>query len=247
MNSKTGIFFHSDWRKTSLESSDPIESSHPMMRRMSVLQKVVSLALLSFKAKHEDFWREYILSDLCRIYYASVYGEIDIMSKLSRQIIEEDFPISPRDFQNSVHNAAPAYASMLTGFTRGMLVGSSGFLSADKTLYLASTRIQHGLEPMALLIHAHGVKQSSGVEEAQAEMLLLGDESFSNESLPKLGAIANLELISEESELAGFAQCASVYQSEEETPLAWLSASFNQRGLRISKNLSGFGVRSEWI
>ncbi|MDB3945266.1 beta-ketoacyl synthase chain length factor [Gammaproteobacteria bacterium] len=52
--------------------------------------------------------------------FSSSVGEIQTTDKLCRAIARKDYPLSPTQFHNSVHNTAAGYWSMATGNTAAM-------------------------------------------------------------------------------------------------------------------------------
>lgn len=52
--------------------------------------------------------------------FVSCAGEMQVTDKLCRAISQQDYPLSPTLFHNSVHNTAASYWSMATGSTAAM-------------------------------------------------------------------------------------------------------------------------------
>ncbi|MDQ3233752.1 MAG: hypothetical protein M3Q07_18195, partial [Pseudobdellovibrionaceae bacterium] len=101
------------------------------------------------------------------------FGELSAMLQVTRAIMDHDLPVSPKEFQHSVQNAALAYLSMTHSIRHPCYALSGGFLSADNCLQMAQQRIAYGLDSMGFVIHAHEYLGQNGADRAQAEILLL--------------------------------------------------------------------------
>jgi hypothetical protein len=110
------------------ESSREVQVlDHPMVRRMTGLQKVVASVFCHIRAKDSAFWEQEIASERTRIYATSLFGELPVMELLTGQVVDQDFPLSPKNFQNSVLNAGAAYGSIMTGLQAGIICCSGDF------------------------------------------------------------------------------------------------------------------------
>jgi hypothetical protein len=80
--------------------------------------------------------------------FVSAIGEMQVTDKLCRSIAQQDYPLSPTLFHNSVHNTAAGYWSIATGSTTSMqamgALGDSfalGMLEAWCQLQTVSDRV----------------------------------------------------------------------------------------------------------
>jgi hypothetical protein len=148
----------------------------PFFRRMTALQKAVVQAFAALDAWAPDVMHQ---ARACQapIFYSSGFGELGAMLQVTRAIMDHDLPVSPKEFQHSVQNAALAYLSMTHGIRHSCYALSGGFLSADNCLQLAQQRIAHDLDTMGFVIHAHEYLDEKGTDRAQAEILLLSKSS----------------------------------------------------------------------
>lgn len=143
---------------------------------MTPLQKAALLAF-SRLAVEQAAALAYARLSQAPLFFTSAYGELSPMLRITQSILEHDLPISPKDFQHSVLNAALAYLTMNQNWHQAGFAFSGGYLSADSTLHLASHRLKAGLDTAAIIIHAHEQHRRDGEGEAEAEALILGVET----------------------------------------------------------------------
>ena len=214
-----------------------LKVKHPLVRRLTEVQKGVVDALYRFQHSHSRVW-DYIFShDDIPIYYATQFGELDSSFRLSSQILDDDFPLSPKDFQNSVYNAALGCASIIFGFHNPYIALSDGFLSFERVLYLAFQTVNGGVQRSALVIHSdiYGAPDTR-----RTELLVLHKEStLCGES--SSNRISQIELGTKEELMNG---CDMML--EEEIGCSWLDlpASVGKRRLAVDRN--GEGVLISW-
>ena len=103
------------------------------------------------------------------------------MLSLTKAILNSDLPVSPKDFQNSVLNAAPAYLSIFAKHHAPAYSFSGGFASADRGLHFAIECIESGVYDHVLLAHCFQMTTSAS-GPAYAELVLLSSQFALNES-----------------------------------------------------------------
>ena len=169
------------WESADLEQA--IDSSLlalPLFRRMTPLQKSALLAVWSLGQRWPGLLA-YLEQQSAPIFFTSAYGELGAMLRVTQTIHERQWPVSPKDFQHSVLNAAIAYLAMSHQWHQPAFALSGGYAAADTTLYLATQRIAGGIENCNVLIHA-GETSTEGKVGAQAEVLVFGDEARSEQA-----------------------------------------------------------------
>lgn len=142
----------------------------PLWRRMTPLQKAVLSAYVR-ASQHNPKGFAALREAEAPIYFASAFGEVGAMLRLTDSIEENSLPVSPKDFQHSVLNAAIAYICMHQGSHQPGLAVSGGYASVDLALHLAARRIAGGLDEAAVVVHAHEWVESE--DRARAELIVL--------------------------------------------------------------------------
>ncbi len=160
--------------------------SVPLLRRMTPLQKAVMSVLAKALERHGELL-EQLKAVEAPIFFSSAYGEIGAMLRVTQSIAAESLPVSPKDFQHSVLNAAIAYLCMQEKSHQAGFAISGGFESPDLALHLAARRIASGLDTAALIIHAHE-DVTAGGEDAAAELLILSNDDNA-ETIASLGEL----------------------------------------------------------
>ncbi len=166
------------WESVDLEQGiDPSLSALPLFRRMTPLQKSVLLAVWSLNQRWPGTL-ERLQEFAAPIYFTSAYGELGAMLRVTQTIHAQQWPVSPKDFQHSVLNAALAYLAMSHQWHQPAFAISGGFTAADSSLFLATQRIAGGTELCNVLVHA-GETHRNSVDGAQAEVLICSDQAWS--------------------------------------------------------------------
>jgi len=229
---------------TELKVDDQSEMKNiPLWRRMTPLQKAVMMCVHeAVKAQKKDFEK---LAELeAPLYFASAYGELGAMLRVTQTIEANALPISPKDFQHSVLNAALSYAAIAQTFHQPGFAISGGFGSSDLTLHLAARRIAAGLDAGAVVLHGHEYgSHSPGQENARAELLILSGEPSADSSY-SLNFIDQTydevpELMREES--------VKVYGEDESgADIAWLLHGGAPERKRVLKTRQGLFISTHW-
>jgi 3-oxoacyl-(acyl-carrier-protein) synthase len=210
----------------------------PFFRRMTSLQKAVVQAFAALSALVPDAMQKARASK-APIFYSSGFGELSAMLQVTRAIADTDLPVSPKEFQHSVQNAALAYLSMTHEIRHPCFALSGGFLSADNCLQLAQLRIMHGLDSMAFVIHAHEYLDHAGADRAQAEILLLSAE---NEHALRVlnfcrdGTLDDFPSTSPE-----------IYTEDDSRIPPWLLNQGSPAAARLVRSLSGESLVTQWL
>jgi hypothetical protein len=211
----------------------------PFFRRMTALQKVVVQAFAALDAMATEAMQK---ARACNapIFYTSGYGELGAMLHVTRAIADSDLPISPKEFQHSVQNAALAYLSMTHEIRHPCYALSGGFLSGDNCLQLAQLRMTHGLDAMSFVVHAHEyLDDHNRAERAQAEILLLSSDSA--------GALRVLDFC-RDGTLEDFTSISPEIHTEDDSRIPpWLLNQGHPAAARLVRSLSGESLVTQWL
>ncbi|RYZ57984.1 MAG: hypothetical protein EOP07_08320 [Proteobacteria bacterium] len=213
--------------------------SIPLWRRMTPLQKAVMLGLVKLDEKFPELLQACKTSE-APIYMSSAYGEISPMLRVTESIAEQSLPVSPKDFQHSVLNAAIAYFCMQIATHQAGFAISGSFESPDMALQLAARRIDSGFDHGAIVIHAEEL-MSASAESARAEILVLGGEK-SARSIAKLSRFDQ----SHHDFLQGQEPKAHDFDEGSERRIAWLLDDGQIQEKRRLRNRDGDMFSSEW-
>ncbi|MBC7659160.1 MAG: beta-ketoacyl synthase chain length factor [Chitinophagaceae bacterium] len=213
----------------------------PMWRRMTALQKSVMSVLVKAVTLDPALF-EHLKHLDAPIYFTSAYGEVSAMLRVTQDIEANSLPISPKDFQHSVLNAAIAYLCMHQQSQQPGFALSGGYESQDLALHLAARRIAAGLDSAALIIHAHEWSDVDPKNEnARAELLVLSavKEERSRFSLQTVDQSYDR---TESSDAEG-----SRYDEDQaEGSIAWLLKDGRPELKRCLRNSFGLELRSVW-
>lgn len=231
------VYLVAAWSETWTPESE-IRLSSPYFRRMTALQKSVVQAFAALDAMVPEAMHK--ARELnAPIFYSSGFGELAAMLQVTRAITDHDLPVSPKEFQHSVQNAALAYLSMTHSIRHPCYALSGGFLSADNCLQLAQQRIASGLDSMSFVIHAHEFLDQATADRAQAEILLL---SASSEQ-----AIRRLDFCRDGS-LEDFTSISPEIFSEDDSRIPpWLLNQGLPAAARLVRSLSGESLVTQWL
>jgi hypothetical protein len=210
----------------------------PFFRRMTALQKA---AVQAFSALHlaHDSLVEKAKALKAPLFYSSAYGELSAMLQVTKAIYDHDLPVSPKEFQHSVQNAALAYLSMTQELRHPCFALAGGFLSGDNCLQLAAQRIEFGLDSMAFVIHAHEYLENQTADTAQAEVLLLGTEDIAPFA-PRLDFCRS-------GSFADFNEQSPEIFSEETSRISpWLLNQGRPYAARLVRSHSGESLVTQW-
>lgn len=147
--------------------------SQPLFRRMTALQKAVVLCYTQLSEAFPEA-HALVLQAQAPLFLCSTYGELGPMLRVTKSIVDHDLPISPKDFQHSVLNAALSYLTMSQDWHQPGYALSGGFAGPDSTVYMAAKRIALGLDRANVIVHAH--ENFANAVEAEAEVLILGHQ-----------------------------------------------------------------------
>jgi 3-oxoacyl-(acyl-carrier-protein) synthase len=215
-----------------------IRLASPYFRRMTSLQKSVVQAFAALDALAPDAMQK-AREQEAPIFYSSGFGELGAMLQVTRAIADHDLPVSPKEFQHSVQNAALAYLSMTHGIRHSCYALSGGFLSADNCLQLAQLRMTHGLDTMSFVIHAHEYLGPNGADRAQAEILLLGHQ---NEK-----ALQVLEFCRPGTLDDFISSSPEIFTEDESRIPPWLLNQGRPLAARMVRSLSGESLVTQWL
>jgi hypothetical protein len=219
-------------------SESQLRLASPFFRRMTALQKAVVQAFAALETLAPDAMRK---ARDCEapIFYSSGFGELGAMLQVTRAIADADLPVSPKEFQHSVQNAALAYLSMTHGIRHPCYALSGGFLSADNCLQLAHLRLAHDLDSMSFVIHAHEYLDQRGADRAQAEILLLsraGKDAWSVLDFCRDGTLDDFAGVSPE-----------VFTEDDSRIPPWLLNQGRPAAARLVRSLSGESLVTQWL
>ncbi len=219
-------------------ANSQLRLASPFFRRMTALQKAVVQAFAALDAMAPEAMQN---ARECKapIYYSSGFGELSAMLQVTKAIADSDLPVSPKEFQHSVQNAALAYLSMTHGIRHPCYALSGGFLSADNCLQLAQMRLAHGLDSMSFVIHAHEYLDQATADRAQAEVLLLSTRSE--------GALRVLDFC-RPGALDDFVSTSPEILTEDDSRIPpWLLNQGFPAAARLVRSLSGESLVTQWL
>jgi hypothetical protein len=234
-----------------LRRGQPLAFTHDLARRMSPLQKAVLNAAASFAAAERPRF-DLVFRELeAPVYLASAMGELDSVLRIFHAIVEGELPVSPTAFQHSVHNAALGYFSIIHRSHAAHLALSSGYLSAEKALLLASRRIRSGIDRAICLVNATetlGETSGGGDELARCELFLLFGRDLATELRPAY-ELASCEYHGDAGPV-DVPEGAALVEHREPDGASWQPefSLHEQRPLayRVVTSLDGESVRSLW-
>jgi len=219
-------------------SESQLRLASPYFRRMTALQKAVVQAFAALDAMAPAVMIQ-AREHNAPIFYSSGFGELGAMLKVTQAIADHDLPVSPKEFQHSVQNAALAYLSMTHSLRHPCYALSGGFLSADNCLQLAQQRLTYGLDTMSFVIHAHEFLDQTGADRAQAEILLL---SSSRENAQHC-----LDFCREGS-LEDFTGASPEIFTEDDSRIPpWLLNHGRPATARLVRSISGESLVTQWL
>ena len=229
------------------QDDHPALKSIPLWRRMTALQKSV-MAVLVKAVESDPILFENLKATGAPIYFTSAYGEVSAMLRVTQQIDANSLPISPKDFQHSVLNAAIAYLCIHQHSQQPGFALSGGYESQDLALHLASRRISAGLDSAAVIIHAHEWSDADpSTENAMAELLVLSalQDSRSRYSLQAIDQTYDRFESGWDDEDDGSAW-ASYEEDLAQGSIAWLLKEGKPEPKRSLRNSFGLELRSAW-
>lgn len=216
-------------------ASSTLRISSPFLRRMTALQKAVVQSFAALEQDAPEAMRRARAVE-APLYYSSAYGELSAMLQVTRAIVDHDLPVSPKEFQHSVQNAALAYLAMTHEIHHPCYALSGGFLSADTCLQLAQQRVRSGLDAMAFVIHAHEYLDSAS---AQAEILLLSNvHTHADLQLDfcRFGTLADFEYPYPE-----------IFVESDSKTAPWILNQGRPAPARLCRTLSGESLVTQWL
>lgn len=213
----------------------------PLWRRMTALQKAVMAVLVKAVDQDAELFQNLIATE-APIYFTSAYGEVSAMLRVTQEIHADTLPISPKDFQHSVLNAAIAYLCMYQKSQQPGFAISGGFESQDLALHLAARRVASGLDNSALIIHAHEWSDSDPKNEnAKAELLVVSPQREAR----SLYSLVSIDQFYDRPE--AYERDASHYDEEgARGAIAWLLPDGKPELKRSLRNNFGLELRCEW-
>ncbi len=234
------VYLHAAIQSELLRDDFSALKSIPLWRRMTPLQKVVLSAMHKAMQTHKPLLER--LSALeAPLYFTSAFGEVGAMLRVTQSLEENSLPISPKDFQHSVLNAALSYLAIEHKLHQAGFAISGGFASADVSLHLAARRIAAGLDAGAIVIHGHENGGSAG-DNARAELLIIAAE-FGH------GASHSMNFIDQSYDLfvqsPAPADDTKIY-AETEGSIAWLLHEGKLDLKRSVKTRQGLTISTQW-
>lgn len=209
---------------------------HPLKRRMTNMQLSVSYILYKFKNEHPDLWK-IVTGYKSHIYYASQFGEIDLSAKLADAVYKREFPISPKDFQNSLYNIAMGYAAMLCELKNGYTCTSNGFLSFEKCFWIVCQKIANEIHESSLIIHSHGSEnfQVHGHEPFKAELVCITSQDLVRTDI-KLATLQEISLLHSRNEIGKYYSNSSIVISNKTEQMSWMGGFDKIHNTRLAIN-----------
>ncbi len=137
----------------------------PMLRRRTSQATRISIAAAARACEAANISPKDIPS-----VFVSIAGEIQITDKLCRNIAREEFPLSPTQFHNSVHNTAIGYWSIITGNTHPAQAMGAAEDSLAMGLLEAWAQLQNGAEHVLLVCYDENTPEPMWPDNRQASL-----------------------------------------------------------------------------
>lgn len=146
---------------------------HNLGRRMTPLQRGTLFAGRCLFAKHQTIFEEFFADHRNVILFATAFGEVSANFSVIKDICENRLPVSPKDFQHSVYNAALGYLAIVEKVNLHMIAITSGYLSVDRALQLSALRLLSGTPKILVFCADEHLSEAATV--VRAEVFLLSD------------------------------------------------------------------------
>ncbi|MGE0174558.1 MAG: beta-ketoacyl synthase chain length factor [Oligoflexales bacterium] len=203
-------------------------SKYPLVRRMGDLQKSVVTFVEQLRRDQPETMATLLDDKGASLHFATAGGEIKSLTAISENIIDRSLPVSPKEFQHSVHNASIAYVAMVEKINNPTFVTSCGFLSGAKALYYSASRIASGLDEKALLIHAEEYDDPQSDIVAEVEVVGLAKMSCQG--------VFSLKF-ARETDFSGLTNTRARILAEGDVPVCWLDLDcLGPNGLMAASN-----------
>ena len=151
---------------------------HPLARRMTPLQRAAVGIFVRAGRRSADTWEAMLKNCECEILFTTAYGEVSSNFGVCHATAHNQFPMSPKDFQHSLNNAAAGYLALTQGISQNILTITHGFLSVDKALFYAAHRLlQQSTIKHVVVVHANEYLWPGSSLMAKAEIFVLGREA----------------------------------------------------------------------
>jgi hypothetical protein len=157
--------------------------SHPLARRMTVLQRAVVEVVLDLEVRSPDVFASGIRESGAPVYFGTSLGEFASNLALLGAFERCELPLSPTSFQHSVHNCPAGYLSIVLRLCNPMTTLAGGADVGFKALRLAETSLRCDPDSRFALVvvadETHVRKSACGydkipeVEGARSEAFLL--------------------------------------------------------------------------
>lgn len=233
------------YAEASIKRGDSFKISHPMGKRLTGLQKSTILGLETFSKNYPDNWQYFLKHHEIPVYYTSALGELNLLLSTAEDTLDYRFPISPKNFQNSVGNAAIAYAHIIFELHHEYIASSQGFCSFDKLLYLLYHLIASEQLPCALLVHGNGWDHEDDDILGKCEVLFLGKENI-NLTEP-FGVLKSISIYgNDEVSTSNDIEPSVHIQELEVLNIPWLEMPNFSGGKRVVRDVFGETVESHW-
>ncbi len=229
------------YQRTAYDGPTKLGVKHPLVRRLTYYQQSIVHAIVTLQRNMPLIWSYFKENENIPIFFATQLGEIDASISLSQQILAKDYPLSPKDFQNSVYNGAMGAISIIFDFHNGYTAMSDGFLSMERALYLSFQLVKCGAYPAAIVIHGLAYKDSQGQIQADTELVVLS-QSASIEEHCASHRFANIELVQKKD----FESLPRLTIEEGSCRTPWLNWDQTVGQERLAFDRTGEGVLIQW-
>ncbi|MCX6129646.1 MAG: beta-ketoacyl synthase chain length factor [Proteobacteria bacterium] len=229
--------FLNAWNSLDITVHDRELLDFAFFRRMTILQKAVMKTFVQLSQKHPELLSRFRQQN-GPIFYSSAYGELSPMIQVSEAILQRNLPISPKEFQHSVQNAALAYLAMSQNLHHPCYALAGGHLSGDNCLYLASQRLGVGLDTLSIIIHAHEYLADQEPARARAEILVLSTEA-SRESYKLAECSLNSDTTVPEKTLV-------IFEEDQPHTIPWLIGEQGPYLNRLVRSRGGESLVTRW-
>jgi len=156
----------------SLGDRDAVTFSHPLVRRMTCLQKALLETCAQLRKNDAELFQAAVVEAGCPVVFASAMGELESNLAMLTSVLRRELPVSPTAFQHSVHNCPAGYFSIAFSLRNPMVTLCGGFLSADKALLLAASELAQSCE-------GDEMDDVNGMQSASFALVLVADETGS--------------------------------------------------------------------
>ncbi|MCU7853077.1 MAG: beta-ketoacyl synthase chain length factor [Candidatus Thiodiazotropha sp. (ex Monitilora ramsayi)] len=141
---------------------EPLPPLKPAMLKPNERRRTTNTIKLALEVSADALDQVPMQDELLSV-FASTHGDLDIINQICTALTQDERPVSPTQFHNSVHNAPAGYWSIAAGYqqTSTSLAGSDGTFSAG----LLDAATQTVIENKPVLLVAYDLPAPAPLNE----------------------------------------------------------------------------------